>query len=476
MEKFFKLKENNTTISREIVAGVTTFFAMSYILFVNPAILSQTGMPVGGVFLATIIAAIIGTLVMGLFANVPYAQAAGMGLNAFFTYTVCFGLGFKWQEALAMVFLCGLVNILITVSKIRKLLISSIPSSLQNAIGGGIGVFVAYIGLKNAGLLSFTANPGTYAFLGKTPADATVVANSAAVPSLVNFNTPHVLLALLGIAITIVLLVLKVKGAVIFSIAATTLLGIPFGVTQIDKLSISNGVTQAFKELGITFGAAFGNPGLQSLFNDPSKLLKILMTIFAFSLSDTFDTIGTFIGTGRVSGIFSAEDEASMLKSSGFKTKLDRALFADAIATSIGAIFGTSNTTTYVESAAGIGAGGRTGLTSVVVSILFALSIFLAPVVGIVPAEATAPVLIMVGVMMLSALKEIDWKNLAEAIPAFFAAIFMGFAYSISYGIAFGFISYCLVKVTQGKAKEVHPILWLATALFALNFLILALL
>lgn len=476
MEEFFKLRENGTTVSKEIIAGVTTFFAMSYILFVNPAILSQTGMPAGGVFLATIFAAVIGTLVMGLFANVPYAQAAGMGLNAFFTYTVCFGLGFTWQEALAMVFLCGLINILITVSKIRKMLISSIPNSLQNAIGGGIGVFVAYIGLKNAGLFNFTLNPGTYAFLGKTPADATVIGNAGAVPGLVNFNTPHVLLALIGIAVTIILLVLKVKGAVILSIFITTLLGIPFGVTQLGNIGISTGISKSFSELGVTFGAAFGNPGMQSLFADTTKLPKILMTIFAFSLSDTFDTIGTFIGTGRVSGIFSKEDEEQMMQSTGFKTKIDRALFADAIATSIGAVLGTSNTTTYVESAAGIGAGGRTGLTSVVVSIMFLLSIFLAPVVGIVPAEATAPVLVMVGVMMLSALKEIDWQDLAEAIPAFFAAIFMGFAYSISYGIAFGFISYCLIKVIQGKAKTIHPILWFATALFILNFVILAVL
>lgn len=476
MEQFFKLKENGTTVSREIMAGLTTFFAMSYILFVNPAILSQTGMPVGGVFLATIFAAIIGTLIMGLFANVPYAQAAGMGLNAFFTYTVCFGLGFTWQEALAIVFLCGLINIVITVSKLRKLLIVSIPNGLQHAIGGGIGVFVAYIGLKNANLLNFTLNPGTYEFLGKTPADATIVGNSSAVPALVNFNTPHVLLALLGIVITVVLVVLKVKGAVIISILLITLLGIPFGVTPIDKISFSTGIAKSFNEFGETLFAAFGNPGMQSLFSDSDKLLKIFMTIFAFSLSDTFDTIGTFIGTGRVSGIFSPEAENEMMHSTGFKTKIDKALFADAVATSIGAILGTSNTTTFVESATGIGVGGRTGLTSVVVAIMFLLSVFLAPVVSIVPAEATAPILIMIGVMMLSSFKEIDWQDLSEAIPAFFAAIFMGFAYSISYGIAFGFMSYCLIKVIQGKAKEIHPVLWITTALFVINFVILAML
>lgn len=473
MEKFFKLQANGTTVSREVVAGLTTFFAMSYILFVNPAILSQTGMPKGGVFLATVIAAIIGTLVMGLFANVPYAQAAGMGLNAFFTYTVVFALGFKWQEALAMVFLCGLINILITVTKIRKMIIRSIPLSLQHAIGGGIGVFVAYIGIKNAGLLSFTSDPGTYAFLGKTPQDATVVGSSGTVPALVTFNTPGVWLSLIGIALLIVLLVLKVKGAVLLSIIVTTIIGIPLGVTNISNIGVATGIGKSFSELGETFGAAFGNPGLQSLFHDPDKIPMVLMTIFAFSLSDTFDTIGTFIGTGRRTGIFSVDDEDKMANTSGFKTKMDRALFADAIATSIGAIFGTSNTTTYVESSAGIEAGGRTGLTSVVVAVLFALSVLLAPVIGIVPAQATAPVLIMVGVMMMAALKDINWPDLEEAIPAFFAAVFMGFVYSISYGIAFGFIAYCIVKVARGKIKEIHPILWVATALFILNFIVL---
>lgn len=476
MESFFKLKENNTTVSREIVAGLTTFFAMSYIIFVNPAILSLTGMPKGGVFLATIFAAIIGTLVMGLFANVPYAQAAGMGLNAFFAYTVCFGLGFTWQEALAMVFICGIFNILITVTRIRKMIIHSIPLGLQHAIGGGIGVFVAYIGIKNAGLLKFISDPGTYLFLGDSPETATVIGSSGTVPSLVDFNTPAVWLSLIGIALLIVLLVLKVKGAVLISIILTTIIGIFLGRTDLSNIGVDTGLGKAFAELGTTIGAAFGNPGMISLFNNTEKLPTVLLTIFAFSLSDTFDTIGTFIGTGRRSGIFKIEDEEQMAFSSGFKTKMDKALFADAIATSIGAALGTSNTTTYVESSAGIEAGGRTGLTSVVVAAMFALSILLAPIVGIIPAEATAPVLIMVGVMMMSALKEVEWENLEEAIPAFFASIFMGYAFSISYGIAFGFIAFCLVKVVRGKAKEIHPIMWVATALFIVNFVVLAML
>ncbi len=470
MDTFFKLQENGAKVSTEIVAGLTTFFAMSYIIFVNPAMLSQTGIPWGAVFLATIIASVIGTLVMGLFANVPYAQAPGMGLNAFFTYTVVFALGFSWQQALAMVFLCGIINILITVTRLRKSIIKSIPVSLQNAIGGGIGIFIAYIGVKSAGLLSFTSDPGTYQLLES----GTVIASSSAVPALVEFNNPTVLLAVIGLLLTIVLLVLKVRGAILLGIIGTTLIGIPMGVVDVSNVGTTSGVAEAFRDLGTTFGAAFGPKGMGSLFADPAKIPLVLMTIFAFSLSDTFDTIGTFIGTGRRSGIFSAEDEKMMHSSSGFKSKMDRALFADAIATSVGAVFGTSNTTTYVESAAGISAGGRTGLTSVVTALLFLACIFLAPVAGIVPAAATAPALIVVGIMMLSSFKEIKWAELEEAIPAFFAGIFMALCYSISYGIATGFIFYLVVKICKREFKDVHPILVVSTLLFILNFIILA--
>lgn len=477
MEKFFKLKENNTNISTELMAGITTFFAMAYIIFVNPSMLSLAGtadnpMPAGAIFLATIIASAIGTLVMGLFANVPYAQAPGMGLNAFFTFTVCGALGFTWQQALAMVFICGMINILITITKVRKLIIKAIPESIQNAIGGGIGIFVAYIGIKNAGLINFTSDPGTYTLFDS----GTVVASSSAVPALVNFNTPGVLLSVIGIAIMAVLLILNVKGAIIIGIVATTIIGIPMGVVDLSAIGTSTGLGESFGQLGQTFGVAFGSKGLLSLFSDSSKIPLVLMTIFAFSLSDTFDTIGTFIGTGRRSGIFSAEDQKALEDGSGFKSKMDKALFADSIATSIGAILGTSNTTTYVESAAGIGAGGRTGLTSVVTAVLFLLSMFLAPLIGVVPTQATAPALILVGIMMLSSFKEIKWDDLEEAIPAFFAAIFMALCYSISYGIATGFIFYCIVKVCKGKTKEIHPILWVSTGLFILNFIILAVL
>ena len=476
MEKFFKLKENNTKVSTEVIAGLTTFFAMAYILFVNPAMLSQAGtpdnpFPAGAIFLATIFASVAGTLVMALFANVPYAQAPGMGLNAFFTYTVVFSLGFSWQEALAMVFLCGVINVLITITKVRKMIIKAIPISLQNAIGGGIGIFIAYIGLKNLGLLSFTADPGTYLDLG-----GTIVANSAIVPALVEFNNPAVIFAIISLLLMSALVILKVRGAVFISIVAATIIGIFFGVTDVSRIGIASNIGQSFTELGTTFGAAFGPQGLGSLFSDVSKIPLVLMTIFAFSLSDTFDTLGTFIGTGRRTGIFDEEDMNSLENSSGFKSKMDKALFADSVATSIGAVFGTSNTTTYVESAAGIGAGGRTGLTSLTTACMFLLSILLAPLIGIVPAQATAPALVIVGVMMLASFAEIKWTEMDDALPAFFAGIFMGFCYSISYGIAASFIFYCLVKVLRGKAKEVSPIIWVSTVLFILNFAALALL
>lgn len=452
LDKFFKLTENKTTFGKEMLAGATTFFAMVYIIFVNPSILGETGMPMGAVFLATIFATVIGTMFMGLFANVPYAVAPGMGLNAFFTYTVCFGLGFTWQEALTLVFICGLINIIITVTKVRKYIIKAIPKSLQNAIGGGIGIFIAYIGLLNVGGIEF-----------------------GAVPALTSFASLIPVLAIIGVVITVVLLLLKVKGAILIGIVATTIIGIPMGVTDVSSLSSGWDIATPFKELGTTFGVIFTKDGFGSLFSSVSKIPMAILAIFAFSLTDTFDTIGTFIGTGRKSGIFTDEDLTAIEHGNNFKTKMEKALLADSVATSVGAIFGTSNTTTYVESAAGIGAGGRTGLTSVFTAILFFLCIFIAPVVGIVPSAATAPALIVVGVMMLSSFKEIEWSDLTEAIPAFFAGILMALAYSISTGIAFGFIFYVIVKVCTGKIKEIHPIMWGSTALFIVYYVLMAL-
>ncbi|MBQ3552097.1 MAG: NCS2 family permease [Clostridia bacterium] len=447
----FKLKENGTKFSTELLAGLTTFFAMAYIIAVNPSILAQSGMEWGAVFLATIISAVIGTLVMGLVANVPYAQAPGMGLNAFFVYTVCFTFGFTWQQALAMVFICGIINILVTVTKIRKHIIKAIPKSLQSAIGGGIGIFVAYIGFLNVGFVGFDSG----------------------VPAMATLNSPTLWLFVIGLVMIVILNILKVKGAILISIIATTLIGIPLGLTNFNAESTVS-FTEAAQSLTTTFGVIFTEAGIPSLFTDLTKLPLVLITIFSFSLTDTFDTIGTFIGTGRRSGIFSAEDEKAMETGKGFKSKMDKALFADAIATSVGAIFGTSNTTTFVESAAGIGAGGRTGLTSVVVAICFAISAFAASFVSAIPSAATAPALVIVGIMMLAAFKEIEWTELEEAVPAFFAGIFMALCYSISYGIATGFIFYVIVKCFKGQAKQIHPIVWVTSFLFILNFVLLA--
>ncbi|WP_127849380.1 NCS2 family permease [Lacticaseibacillus hulanensis] len=480
MDQFFQLKENHTTRGREVIAGLTTFFAMSYILFVAPQTLALTGMPSQAVFLATIIASATGTLIMGLFANVPYALGPGLGLNAFFTFTVVGAMGFTWQEALALVFVCGCINILITVTKIRKLIIMAIPEVMQHAISGGIGVFIAYIGLKNAGFLQFSANKSGLLSVNGGSAAAkvhgavnSIVAGGGITPALVDFTRPGAIVALLGLLLMVVLVVRKVPGAVLIGIVATTIIGIPFGVTDL-HMSAANSFGHAIGQLGTTFGAAFSAQGFGSLFTTPHRVVMSIMAIFAFSFADIFDTLGTFIGTGRRTGIFTEFDMNAMENGHGFSSKMDKALFGDAIATGVGSIFGTSNITVFVESATGIGAGGRTGLTAVVVAACFLVSSLLSPIIAIVPNEAVAPALILVGVMMMSSFREINWNDMSEAIPAFMASVVMGLIYNISYGIAAGFIFYCLVKTATGKAKEVHPVLWVVSALFILDFAVMA--
>lgn len=483
MSKFFDLEKNGTKVSTEITAGITTFFAMSYILFVNPEVLSQTGMPAQAVFLAMIIASVTGTLVMGLFANVPYALAPGVGLQAFFTYTVVMSLGFTWQEGLALVFFCGVINIVITITKIRKMLITAIPETIQLAISGGIGVFIAYLGLKNANILQFSSDSSSIATINGqaynsavthfTHGVTSVVSNGGITPSLTLFNNSSVVLALIGITITVILQIKKVPASILIGIVLTTLIGIPMGVTDL-HISSANSLINSIGALKTTFLAAFSAQGMGSLFTNGHRILLVLMTILSFSLSDIFDSLGTFIGTGRRTGIFSAEDEKDLEDKPGFSSKLDRALFADSIATGVGSIFGTSNITTYVESSAGIGAGGRTGLTSVVVAILFLLSSFASPLLSVIPDAAIAPALIIVGIMMMSSFQKINWSDFNEAVPAFMASIFMAFCYNITYGIAAGFIFYCIVKTVTGKAKEIHPLIWIVSALFVINFTVLA--
>ena len=433
MKDFFGIEKAGSTVRREIVAGLTTFFTMAYIIFVNPSMLSSTGMSFEGVFVATCLAAAVGTLIMALFANVPYAVAPGMGLNALFAYTVCLAGGFSWKQALSMVFICGLINIVITITKLRKSIVKSIPESLQNAIGGGIGLFIAYLGFNNAALISFT---GTY---------------PSVTPGMQPFNTPALVLAVLGLLIIVILMVMKVKGAILIGIIATTVIGIPFGVTQIPESIFSDsGTWTGFKEVAFSF---FSADGLVSLFSDPAKIPFVLVTIFSMCLSDTFDSIGTFIGTGRKSGIFDEEDEKA-LEGSGFKSRLDKALVADSFATSIGALLGTSNATTYVESSAGIAAGGRTGLTSLVTAIMFLICLPFAGLIGMVPSAATSPALIVVGILMVEPFAKIKWADFSEAVPAFFTVAVMSFTYGISNGIAAGFIMYCITKICTKKAKE----------------------
>ena len=469
----FELTRYETNVRTEIIAGLVTFFAMAYIIIVNQSILSLAGIPAGAVIIATCIAAAIGTLMMAV-ANVPYAQAPGMGLNAFFTFTVVFGLGFSWQQALAMVFICGVINFIITITSIRKYIIAAIPKTLQNAIGAGIGIFIAYIGLKSAGLLQFTIDPGHYIALGDgDPATTTIVSDSSAIPGIVAINNAPLILAVLSILLMAILVVRKVPGAILISIIISTIAGAIFGLVHFDFASYTDSLGQAFKELGDVFGESVMS--IPSLFADPTKILLVLATIFAFSLTDIFDTIGTFIGTGRSTGIFTEEEIDNIANRKGFTTRMEKALLADSLATSIGSLFGTSNTTTYVESAAGISSGGRTGLTSVATAVCFILSILFAPLVLAVPGWATAPALIVVGVMMAGPLKNIDWKDLSDAIPSFLAAVGMAFFYSISTGISVGFISYCIIKLAAGKFKDISPTLIIITLLFVLNFVITAL-
>jgi adenine/guanine/hypoxanthine permease len=468
LNSFFHLRANRTNIKTELLAGVTTYITMVYIIVVNPSILAIAGMDKGAVFVATILAAAVGTLIMGLFANVPFALAPGMGLNAFFTFTVVIALKFTWQQALAMVFICGLVNILVTVTSLRKQLIISIPVHLQHAITAGIGLFIAYIGFKNAHFLDFIVE-GYNVVHASLAADGSIQEAVAkdAIPALVNFADPASLTALAGLLVTVVLMLRKIKGAILIGIVFSTLLGLVLGVAKMPEFSTLSLVPPSLAPTFLKFDFA-------SLFGSPMKFFGAVAVILAFSLTDMFDTIGTLIGTGRTSGIFDEKDEKGLEKKQGFSSKLERGLFADAVATSVGAIFGTSNTTTYVESASGISAGGRTGLTAVVVAILFLLSLFLAPFALMVPAAATAPALIVVGILMMSSIHQIDWHKFEDAVPGFFIVAVMPFAFSITTGVAVGLIFYVITMAVQGKAKKVHPLMYCVTGLFLVNFILSA--
>lgn len=446
MEKLFKLKEHGTNVRTEIIAGLTTFFAMAYIIFLNPSIIGSgtTGMADSAVVTATCIGAAIGTWLIGWLSNYPLAQAPGLGLNAVFAYTLCLGFGLSAAAALTAVFISGIFFILLTVTGARKAIVNAIPYALKKAISAGIGMFIAFIGLVNAGLV-----------IGQEAGAATAV-------QMGNFSSPTVILAAIGLIITIVLVVAKVPGALFVSIIATSVIGcvcqFAFGIDMGASAPTS---WVPYLDLSM-FGACF--TGFGELFSAPiASLLAVLITLL---LVDMFDTIGTLIG---------AADKAGYLDENGNLPKIERAMLADAIATSIGAIFGTSTVTTYVESTAGISAGGKTGLTSTVTGICFALALVLSPIVGLVPSAATAPILIIVGVMMVGSLKDIDWKDITIAIPCFMTVIGMPLFYSITDGLALGFISYVVVKLATKKAKEIHPLMYVIVALFLLKYVIAAL-
>ncbi|MCR4419303.1 MAG: NCS2 family permease [Clostridia bacterium] len=425
-ERWFHLAENGTNVRTEVLAGLTTFVTMAYIILVNPLILKDAGLNQGAVFVATILATVISTAFMGLYANYPFALAPGMGLNSFFAYVMCGAMGLPWTVALGAVFLSGVVAVIVTLTGLRELLIKAIPAPLKHAVGAGIGMFIAFIGFKNAGII--VDNPNTLVDLG-------------------NFRDPGVLLATIGLVITAVLVARQVKGGIILGIIITALIGIPMGATK---------VPEAVMSLPPSL-----DPTLFKLDVVGALKVALLPTIFSLFFADLFDTIGTFVGVAGRTGMI---DEQGRLK------RGNRALFADSLGTIFGSLLGTSNTTTYVESAAGVSAGGRTGLTSLVVAALFLLALVFSPLALAVPGQATAPALIIVGVLMAASLVEIEFRNFREAFPAFLTALLMPLTFSISLGLSVGFIAYALVNLLVGRAREVHWLMYALAVLFALYF------
>lgn len=429
LENFFKLKENGTNVKTEFMAGLTTFMTMAYIIFVNPSILADAGMPFEGVFIATIMGAVLGTLCMAFITNYPFALASGMGLNAFFAYTLVGQMGLSWQVALGLVLLEGILFIIISIFPIREMIVNSIPMSIKTGISAGIGLFIAFLGLKNAGII--VDDPATFLAMG-------------------DILSGPALIALLGLIITGILHARKVRGAILYGIIISTILGWFNGVTPplngiVALPSMKDWSTVLFK-LDLRGALQIGT------------ITAMISLLFV----DIFDTAGTLVGVAQ---------HADYLDEKGNLPKAGGALLADAIGTTGGALFGTSTVTTYVESAAGVGAGGRTGLTGVFVSFFFLLALFFRPIVGLVPSAATAPALIIVGTMMITNITKLDWNDFTEVLPAFVTMIFMPFTTSIANGIALGFIVYPLVKLFTGKGKEVHWLVYTLAALFVFYFI-----
>ncbi len=453
LEKLFKLKQNKTNVRTEVTAGITTFMTMAYILAVNPSILGDAGMDSTAVLLATCIASFIGTACMALMANMPFALSAGMGLNAFFTYTVVKGFGYPWQVALLAVFIEGIIFIILSLTKVREAIFNSIPFALKNAVSVGIGLFIAFIGLQNAGL--------------SVNNDSTLV---SVVSFTDNFTTAGIsaLLAIVGTFITAILYIKNVKGSILIGILATWIIGIICQFAGIYVSDAANGYYSLlptlqmtdFSKLGETFGQCF-NVDLSKV-----GIFNFIVIIFSFLFVDLFDTLGTLIGVST---------KAGMLDKNGRLPNIRPALLADAIATSAGAVLGTSTTTTFVESSAGVAAGGRTGLTAMTTAVLFLVSMFFAPVFTAIPAFATAPALIIVGFLMFSNISQLklNEKNYTSAIPAYLCIIAMPLFYSISEGISIGVISYVVINLICKKAKEVNPIMYVLAVLFVLKYIFL---
>lgn len=453
LEKVFKLKENNTNVKTEITAGITTFMTMAYILAVNPSILGDAGMDSTAVLLATCIASFIGTACMALMANMPFALSAGMGLNAYFTYTVVLGFGYSWQVALLAVFIEGLIFIVLSLTNVREAIFNSIPLSLKHAVSVGIGLFIAFIGLQNAGL--------------SINNDSTLV---TIVSFTDNFTTSGIsaLLAIIGTFLIAVLYIKKVKGSILIGILATWIIGIICQLTGLYVPTPDAGYYSLiptfamtdFTKLGETFGQCF-NVDLGSV-----GIVNFIIVIFSFLFVDMFDTLGTLIGVSS---------KAGMLDKNGRLPKIKSALLADAVATTAGAVLGTSTTTTYVESSAGVAEGGRTGLTAMTTAFLFLISMFFAPVFIAVPSFATAPALIIVGFLMFSNVTKIkfDEKNFVSSIPAYLCIIAMPLFYSISEGISIGVISYVVINLICKKGREVSPVMYVLAVLFVLKYIFL---
>ncbi len=428
-EKLFGFDSKKHNVRTEIIAGITTFLTMAYILAVNPSIFSALagqGMPTDAVFTATALAAIIGTLVMALYAKKPFALAPGMGLNAFFVFTVCLTMGYSWQFALTAILLEGIIFIILSVTKVRDLIVKAIPDTLKKAIGAGIGLYIAFIGLQNAGI---------------------IVNDDSTLVTLGDLTSLNSLLFTIGLLLTSILVVLKVRGGVLIGILATTIIGIPFGITHLDGI-ISTPASLAPVFMKFEWSQIF--------------TVDMLVVVLTFLCIDMFDTIGTVVGVS---------EKAHMLDKENKVENFDKIFLADAIATTAGACLGSSTTTTYIESASGVAEGGRTGLTSFVVVVCFVLALFFSPLFLAIPSAATGAVLVVVGVMMMSPIKEIDWTDYSEAIPAFITAVMMPLSYSIAHGILLGIIAYVIINACSKNIKKISVTMWVLAVLFILRYI-----